>query len=221
MRVFLDDKRETPNNWVRTFTVEETIELLKTRQVLELSLDNDLGEGLQEGHVVLSWLEEQVFHDDTFPVPVMVAHSSNASRVEDMNRAITSIYRMEIKRALIMDIEQTIRQSIEKAKQNGFTLVNQDWGRLKHKCACPMACVILQDDPSCDLGDAPQASMEAAKLLRVSDIWVDSFIQGFDDEAMCGEDPQVQAAYDLGKKLRMEMKPVEYFEYLKAINERF
>jgi hypothetical protein len=71
----------------------------RERQVLELSLDNDLGEGLQEGYVVLNFLEETVFNDETFPVPLMAVHSSNASRVQDMNRAITSIYRMESKRA--------------------------------------------------------------------------------------------------------------------------
>ena len=99
MRIFLDDTRETPQGWTRTYTVAETIELLKTRQVMELSLDNDLGEGIPEGYLALNWLEETVFNDETFPVPMMMVHSSNASRVQDMNRAITSIYRMESKRA--------------------------------------------------------------------------------------------------------------------------
>ena len=64
-----------------------------------------------------------------------------------------------------MDIEQTIRQSVEKAKQNGFTLVHQDWGSLSNKCACPMGCVILQAYPTNDiLEDAPQASVVAATM---------------------------------------------------------
>jgi len=40
MKVYLDDERNTPEGWVRTYTVEETIEHLKTRAVAELSLDN-------------------------------------------------------------------------------------------------------------------------------------------------------------------------------------
>jgi hypothetical protein len=92
MKVYLDDERETPEGFIRTYTVEETIKLLQTRQVEELSLDNDLGEGLLEGHKVLDWLEESVFHDDTFPIPMIGIHSANASRVEYMHRAVKSIH---------------------------------------------------------------------------------------------------------------------------------
>lgn len=94
MKVFLDDIRDTPQGWIRTFTVEQTIEILKTRQVLELSLDNDLGEGLLEGHKVLDFLEEQVYTDSTFPIPEITVHSSNASRVSYMFRAMKNIWKI-------------------------------------------------------------------------------------------------------------------------------
>lgn len=94
MKVFMDDCRQTPEGWHRTYTVKETIECLKTRQVEELSLDNDLGEGQQEGFVCLDWLEEQVYTDLTFPIPEITIHSSNASRVEYMQRALRSIERI-------------------------------------------------------------------------------------------------------------------------------
>lgn len=94
MRIYMDDLRPTPVGWDRTYTVEETIELLKTRKVLELSLDNDLGEGLKEGYHVLDWLEEAVYNDKTFPIPDIAVHSSNASRVEYMRRAIYNIVRI-------------------------------------------------------------------------------------------------------------------------------
>ena len=42
MKVYLDDVRQAPEGWVRTYTVAETIELLKTGEVVELSLDHDL-----------------------------------------------------------------------------------------------------------------------------------------------------------------------------------
>lgn len=90
----MDDARDTPQGWDRTYTVEETIAELRTRTVTHLSLDNDLGEGLQEGYKVLDWLEETVFNDMHFPMPEVHIHSSNASRVEYMQRALKSIERI-------------------------------------------------------------------------------------------------------------------------------
>lgn len=90
----MDDARTTPHGWVRTYTVEQTIAQLETRTVTHLSLDNDLGEDQPEGYKVLDWLEEKVFHDQTFPMPEVQVHSSNASRVEYMNRTLKSIERI-------------------------------------------------------------------------------------------------------------------------------
>ncbi len=94
MKVYMDDERETPEGWLRSYTVEETISLLETREVTDLSLDNDLGEGLQEGYKVLDWLEEIVYFDKTFPIPVVTVHSANASRVQYMQRALKAIERI-------------------------------------------------------------------------------------------------------------------------------
>ncbi len=94
LMVYLDDERATPPLWTRASTVEETIALLETRAVVALSLDNDLGEGLQEGYKVLDWLEETVYNDVTFPLPRISVHSANSSRVEYMKRAIASIERI-------------------------------------------------------------------------------------------------------------------------------
>src|SRR5512143_3111473 len=94
IKVYMDDLRETPNGWARTYTVEQTIDILRTRTVTHLSLDNDLGEGQAEGYHVLDWLEETVYNDRTFPMPVITIHSSNASRVEYMKRALLNIERI-------------------------------------------------------------------------------------------------------------------------------
>lgn len=94
MRIYMDDARTTPHGWERTYTVEETIIALESRMVTHLSLDNDLGEGLAEGYKVLDWLEERVYTDLTFPIPEITIHSSNASRVEYMQRALRSIERI-------------------------------------------------------------------------------------------------------------------------------
>jgi hypothetical protein len=93
MMVFMDDVRETPEGWTRTYSVEETIDLLKTRQVEFLSLDNDLGseDPKTEGHNVLSFLEEQVYFDHTFPIPKMTVHSSNAGRAPSMRKIIEKL----------------------------------------------------------------------------------------------------------------------------------
>jgi hypothetical protein len=94
VKVYMDDERLTPVGWYRTFTVEQTIEQLETRQVSDLSLDNDLGEEFQEGYKVLDWLEETVYNDHTFPIPKVTIHSANASRVQYMQRALQSIERI-------------------------------------------------------------------------------------------------------------------------------
>ncbi|WP_199194448.1 MULTISPECIES: cyclic-phosphate processing receiver domain-containing protein [Photobacterium] len=44
MKIFLDDCRSTPDGLVRTYTSQETIELLKSSQVEALNLVHDLGD---------------------------------------------------------------------------------------------------------------------------------------------------------------------------------
>jgi hypothetical protein len=93
MKVYMDDSRMTPVGWHRTYTVEETIEVLRTRQVTHLSLDNDLGseDPKTEGFNVLNWLEELVNDDPTFPIPELVVHSSNAARAQSMRQVIKKL----------------------------------------------------------------------------------------------------------------------------------
>jgi hypothetical protein len=98
MKVFLDDVRNTPPDWTRCFVPEEVIELLKTGEVEELSLDYDLGfRGAEEwrtGEVPLKWLEEQVFTEQwNFDVPKIVIHSANPVGRARLQRAIESIER--------------------------------------------------------------------------------------------------------------------------------
>lgn len=93
MKIYMDDARETPRGWHRTYNIEETKALLLTRQVSHLSLDNDLGslDHTTEGYNVLDWLEEQVYNDPTFPIPEMTVHSSNASRAQYMRQVIRKL----------------------------------------------------------------------------------------------------------------------------------
>jgi hypothetical protein len=93
MKVFMDDRRDTPEGWVRTFNIEQTKALLRTRKVTHLSLDNDLGseDPKTEGFNVLNWLEEQVHEDKTFPIPEMKVHSSNTARATMMKVVIAKL----------------------------------------------------------------------------------------------------------------------------------
>jgi hypothetical protein len=93
MKVYMDDARDTPLGWTRTYNIEDTKALLATREVTHLSLDNDLGseDWTTEGYNVVDWLEEQVYNDPTFPIPEMTVHSSNASRMRYMNQVIRKL----------------------------------------------------------------------------------------------------------------------------------
>lgn len=95
MKIFLDDERKPPtSDWLLVKTVEECWSYLETRQVIFLSLDNDLGEGLKEGYLILDLLEEAVYDDMTFPIPEVTIHSANASRVQYMQQALRTIERI-------------------------------------------------------------------------------------------------------------------------------
>jgi hypothetical protein len=94
MKIYLDDERVTPEGWIRTYTPDETISLLKGGNVEELSLDHDLGddEAIGTGYDVLLWIEEQVYTQNYIP-PRMKVHSANSSAKEKMLAAIDNINR--------------------------------------------------------------------------------------------------------------------------------
>ncbi len=96
MKVYLDDNRSPDDvrlvsggldvsGWIHVLWPEELIDLLKTGQVDEISLDHDLGDVtyLQEnrkercGCRVLDWLEDQVFNHNFAP-PKIHVHSQNS-----------------------------------------------------------------------------------------------------------------------------------------------
>lgn len=77
MRIYLDDIRDTPATYTRTYTVKETIDLILANNgnIEILSLDNDLGEGIEEGYKVLDYIEEHV--ELIAPIPHISIHSAN------------------------------------------------------------------------------------------------------------------------------------------------
>ena len=87
----MDDERETPDGWARVFWPDEAIELLKSGNVEEISLDHDLGDDERgTGYDVLLWLEEQVVVNGFRPPKIRV-HSANSSARHKMEAAIDSI----------------------------------------------------------------------------------------------------------------------------------
>jgi hypothetical protein len=95
VKVYLDDERATPEGWIRAYWPEGVIDLLKTGQVTELSLDHDLGDDDHgTGYTVLLWLEEQVALNGMAPPDIIKVHSANSSARLKMNAAIESIRRL-------------------------------------------------------------------------------------------------------------------------------
>lgn len=111
--LFLDDERKTPDGFnVRTWTFEQTIVFLKTRNVSLMSLDHDLGRlgdwpDLQNpnaprepgslrktGEDVLKFLEEIVHADHSFPIPEIQIHSANPEGARRMKLVLEGIKRI-------------------------------------------------------------------------------------------------------------------------------
>lgn len=92
MRLYLDDEREAPEGWVRVRWPDEAIELLKTGQVSDLSLDHDLGdEGRGTGYDVALWIEEAVATGQFTPPRIMI-HSANPPARSKMEAAVKRIH---------------------------------------------------------------------------------------------------------------------------------
>lgn len=94
MKVYLDDERSTPDGWTRVYWPDQAIELLKTGQVVEISLDHDLGDDSRgTGYEVVLWIEEQVAVHGFVP-PRMRVHSANVSAWTKMENGICAIEAM-------------------------------------------------------------------------------------------------------------------------------
>ena len=92
--MWLDDVREMPphfTHWVKT--ADQAIELLRAGEVIECSLDHDLGSDFNgTGYDVASWIEEQAHAGTLNPVRCKV-HSQNVVGAKNMKMALRSAYR--------------------------------------------------------------------------------------------------------------------------------
>lgn len=94
IKLYLDDERKPPKGWILVKTPKEMINLLKTKEISEISLDHDLGDddGIGTGYDVLLWIEEQVVTKG-FKPPEINIHTANSSARLKMTKAKQSIYK--------------------------------------------------------------------------------------------------------------------------------
>lgn len=114
-----------------------------------------------------------------------------------------------------MDIKKKILESIAYVRKDmGWTLVSEDWGSAKHKCACALACVLLQDKPedTVRVESGREAYLAVAELLGVTEQWVDGFIEGFDvnGTALASNYPE---AWEVGFAVAKASKPIPYHKW--------
>ena len=93
VKFWLEDIRPAPEGYIHFFNAEDLFDEFLKRQfswepastvVIEISLDNDLGEGLMEGYQLLDWFE-------TMKIPVdfgIHIHTSNPVARERMRATI-------------------------------------------------------------------------------------------------------------------------------------
>lgn len=85
MKIWLDDQRPMPDDFdTYCRTVEQAIELLKTNQVTEISLDYDLGIGYGLGDEVARWIADNA---RTLKPLEMDCHSSNPDARRSMRES--------------------------------------------------------------------------------------------------------------------------------------
>lgn len=81
MRLWLDDVRPAPPNWLWVRNYGEAIDALNDLACEEMSLDHDLGPwGNDEktGYDVITWLEDQIARDFyRWPIPRIHLHTQN------------------------------------------------------------------------------------------------------------------------------------------------
>jgi hypothetical protein len=90
MKIWLDDRRPVPDpSWTGVRTVEDAIVLMRTAEVEEASLDDDLGQDptgapLPLGRTLVDWMAEA----HRWPLRAISVHSLNVSGVRHMEGMI-------------------------------------------------------------------------------------------------------------------------------------
>ena len=93
MKVWLDDVRKAPSDWIHIETVEKLIPFFEKNhsKIKEMSLDHDLGEDIMSGYDFITWLEEKVFKGKYKNIPDIKVHSANPVGRKKMEQGLQSI----------------------------------------------------------------------------------------------------------------------------------
>jgi hypothetical protein len=94
IKVWLDDDlvyRPAPEGWIHVTTAPQAIEYLRTGNVVELSLDHDLGDDQEFGRGVdvVDFLCEQQFNNTPCWPKTIHLHTANSYGRDSMLRSIT------------------------------------------------------------------------------------------------------------------------------------
>jgi hypothetical protein len=93
VKVWLDDIRPMPDEYTHHVkTAEEAIKLLETGQVIEISLDHDLGDYRLTGYDVAKWIEEQAIKGNLGRIRCRI-HSQNPVGVQNIKLALQGAHR--------------------------------------------------------------------------------------------------------------------------------
>ncbi len=92
MKIWLDDLRQPPHGWIRTYNARSTIKLLDTENVTEISLDHDLGNEriVGTGYDVASHIYKRALEGKRVP-SICRIHSQNPVGSKQMEMALNRI----------------------------------------------------------------------------------------------------------------------------------
>ena len=93
-KIWLDDVRPAPKEWVWIRTAEDCLLYLELwwDDISEISLDHDLGENIKTGYDVAKFIEEQVIVNGK-RLPIVRIHSANPVGRKNMEAALISATR--------------------------------------------------------------------------------------------------------------------------------
>lgn len=95
MKIYLDDLRDTPKGYTRTYSVNETIKLIeeleaKKTPIEVLDLDHDLGDYASDGGDAIKLLDWLVERNTLYPIKI---HTMNGVGKDNMQRMIERFWR--------------------------------------------------------------------------------------------------------------------------------
>lgn len=95
VNLWLDDIRPAPAGWAWIKNVDQAKVFFILTGVDKISLDHDLGENLETGYDLLTWIEKRVAEKKwAGPMPQFSIHSANPVGRKNMLAAIESIEKL-------------------------------------------------------------------------------------------------------------------------------